>query len=293
MTSPATDFSPLSREPAPADVERLRAAVARGDYGSTAQKAPRGSSVATFAGWLVGGFLGLVFGGVTVAAAVRGDRDDVVIGLWFVAGCVVLGVAVTLLVRVQERRHERRTVRLAAFAEVNGLEFRPSARTPKLPGVPRPGDHTSTTHQMRWAVGDTPVQMASYHRSSGGSAPNSTQCRYLAVQLGVAMPALSFHCGRKVPTRAPRRGGPDTFDGRPYSLRADQHSVVEGATALFDDRVVALLTDPAHPCDAEYVNGWFLAYYHPRADDDENLWRHVRALAEAVAARKPVLTSRT
>ncbi|WP_164775121.1 hypothetical protein [Nocardioides pantholopis] len=278
-TPAPVDYTPLGRTPTVEEVERLREELARGDHGKLARTTSSPARMGAFIGGLVGGLLVFVSGMVVLT-----DSSDRGVGLVAVAVSAGIGLVVGLLVAAATHRSWLTTVRLATFARANGFGFHPEARAPRLPSVLRSGANANTSNRVSWETGGCPAQMGTYHRASGGTTSNSTSSRYLAVRLGLGLPAMTFLCGRRGPLRGELRRGPDAFEGRRYSLRMAGWRTDERATVLFDERVVSLLTDPAISCNAEYVDGWFLVYYPHRRRDDETLWRHALGLADAVVA---------
>ena len=260
MSGTPIDFAPLGRQPTPAELQQIRADVTRGDFGKESQEEATGPTGGTVVGWMVGGFLVFIGAATTVLQAIGGD-PDLGIGFAFMAVGAAIGFGVRLLVNAADRRDWRRTVQLVAFARANDLDFQPVSKVPDLPGVPRRSGHASTRNRMSWTAHGLPAEMATYHRAGGGSEAHSVTCRYLAVRMDVDLPAMTFRCGRRGPARGEDRFGPDAFEGRAHSLRLGKLRLDERATTLFSDPVVELLTDREHPCNAEYVTAWFLAYY--------------------------------
>ncbi|WP_162799131.1 hypothetical protein [Nocardioides sp. 616] len=275
------DYTPLGRRPTVEEVELLRQEVARGDHGKDAHTATSPARLGAFVGGMVGGLLVFVSGAVMLT-----DRSDLGVGLAALGVSAGIGLVVGLLVAAGTYRSWRNTVRLASFARANGFEFRVWAKAGRLPGLLRSGSHASTSDRVSWDAGGSPAQMGIYSRAGGGSRANATTTRYLAVHLGLDLPAMTFLSGRRGSLRGVRRRGPDAFEGQPHSLRMGGSRTDERATALFDESVVALLTDADISCNAEYVDGWFLVYYPHRRRDDETLWRHAFALADAVVAAR-------
>ncbi|GAA0979108.1 hypothetical protein GCM10009562_25500 [Nocardioides aquaticus] len=271
MPDAAIDYQPLRSRPASRDPQEAGRAPG-----------PRGS---TLAGGMVGGLL-VVVGAVTTLLGVLGGDGDVALGL-VMTGCgALIGLLVGLLARLQDRRGDGRTARLAAFAHANGLDHDPRGPASDLPGALRPDVHATAWNRVTWSVGGASAESATYHGGSTGTVPNAVRLRYLAVRLDLDLPDLTFRCGRHGPAFAEERRGPDLLQGRPCSLRAGGLRTDERATVLFSDRVVALLTDRDHGGDAEYVGGWFLAHVRDRDELDAGSWAHLFALADNVAAAR-------
>ncbi len=137
-----------------------------------------------------------------------------------------------------------------------------------------------------------PAEAAYYEHVSAGTETSTTTCHYLAVHLGVDVDPVTFDCGRGGPSAdGTQRWGPDAFEddrvgheARVSGLRLDPRVRV-----LFDDALVAVLTDEDWPWNAEYENGWFVAYGRGGNRADPDRWRATLALASAVAARRPAL----
>lgn len=237
--------------------------------------------------WLVGGFLGLIVGGMLLAALLRGDSEDALIAFVALATVLGLGALVGALARRSASREWRDVWRLVALATANGLEVAPAAKPTRLPGsFFAVRSHTRTRHRVRWTVEGREVETAEHSYWANGSRAG----RYLAVRVP-DVPRLSFFGkvgGQPRPqvvlgTELTVHGGDASLPER--SRRGKVLSAAKDAArvkAFFTDELVELLTDPAHPCHAEVAGGWFFAYQRGGRQVGEARWRHSFALAEAV-----------
>ncbi|WP_136518999.1 hypothetical protein [Cellulomonas telluris] len=282
------DLAPLGARPDGQDLASLQEAVAAGRYGRASREQygkPSRSGVMVFT--LVGGFLALIFGGTALAALVRGDTDGALIGVWFTAGVLLVGLLCGWGAQRSDRRHRADVWRLVRFAEANGLEVQPAAKVVLRPGsIFTTKAHASTGEQIRWTVDGRSVEVAHHSRSGGGTTPNSFSARYLAVQVG-EVPAFTFTGPVRGPARPRSLAGPEvvvhgTGGGRRRGKLVSRVRTADAARAFLTDDLVDLLTDPEHPCNAETAGGWFLAYFPSRPVPDAARWRHLFALAEAV-----------
>lgn len=254
-------------------------------FGPTTAEHLRGSrGRGTGVGVLVGGFLVLVFGIATVVGIARGGGNDVGVGLALTAIGAGVGVLCSRLAGAGERRAWRRSARLVAFARANGLTVEPEAAATPRPGTPfRNPSFARTRDRIAWTAAGLPAEAADWSTYRGRAG--TVHCRYLAVRLDVDAPRATFDCGVRGPARGETLVGGDALgppaEGRRHRLTCVTASH-DRARALFPDEVVALLTDPHQPCNAEVADGWFLAYYRPGKADAER-WRHTFALADAVA----------
>ncbi|MFC8191583.1 hypothetical protein ACFUMH_07960 [Cellulomonas sp. NPDC057328] len=282
------DVTPLGAVPDAQDLAGLQEAAAAGRYGRATREeygTPSRSGLMVFA--LVGGFLGLVFLVVVLVALVRGETEDALIGLWFVGGVLLVGLACGWLARRSDRRHRADVWRLVRFAEANGLEVQPAAKVVLRPGsIFTTKAHASTGEQVRWTVDGRSVEVAHHSRGSGGKTPNRFSARYLAVQVG-DVPAFTFTGPRSGPARPRQIAGPEvvvhgTGGGRRRGTLVSRVRTGDAARDFLTDDLVDLLTDPQHPCNAETAGGWFFAYFPSRPVPDATRWRHLFALADAV-----------
>ncbi len=295
-TTRQIDHTAWQAEPSAEELARLRGAMEDGEFGRPSRerygkKQPFGVMVAA----MVGGFLGLIFAIMTIVALVRGDSDDVVVGLWFTGGVVAIGIACGWAASRSDDRHWKEIWRLVTFAKANGLEVQPEAKVVLLPGsIFTTRSHATTSERVTWSVDGRHVEVARHRRAGGGSVANSFDARYLAVRLD-EVPRLSFTAARG-PARPATVLGTEvvltgTAGGRRRGTLVSRAASADAARAFMTDELVDLLTDPDHPCNAEAAGGWFFAYFPPRRKVDADTWRHTFALADAVvraAGRRPV-----
>ncbi|GHH78050.1 hypothetical protein [Promicromonospora soli] len=274
------DYAPLRATPTATDSAAVLEAARRGDFGpETARHVGGAGRASTAIGWLVGGFLTLLVLIAIVVQLVEGDPDALVVGGFFIAGTVLLGVLVKVLVALSERRSVGRLVRLVTFARANDLPVEPEAQVRLLPGsifVSLP--HARTMHRVQWPAGGLSFELATHTRWQG---QGTIQVRFLAAQLDVEPPRLTFHHGRTGGVRPADILGTDAFKDEKYALVARTHDHA-GARAFMTDELVALLTDRGRPVSVEVADGWFLAYFKHYDELDERAWQQAFSVAEAV-----------
>lgn len=287
--APDLDCTVLRRAPTREDLERLKQEIAAGELGAATQADyTHNHGILVLA--LIGGFLGLVFGGMSLVAFIRGSSEDGVLGLVATGVVLVIAAGCGALAAFDERRGLRRTWRLVELARANGLEVQPTAKVTLLPGsIFTTKAHARTTDQVRWTVDGASAETADHHR--GGNGTRFTG-RYLAVQLGSDVPRLSFLCGARGIARSGLGGAELVVEGpevpgrrrRPRGTLISSGKTMDRARELLTDEVTALLLDATHACNAETAGGYFFAYYHPARGhwSDETLVRHAHALADAV-----------
>ncbi|MFC7759895.1 hypothetical protein ACFQY4_19150 [Catellatospora bangladeshensis] len=266
-------------------------AARRGDFGEeTARQITGAGARSTGVGCLVGGFLAAIMLVALIGMLAQGDSEGLLVGGLFLAGAVLLGVAVKLLGDLGERRSAGRLVRLVAFAHANGLPIEPEAPARQLPGsvfVPNP--HARTMHQVRWTADGLSFEVATHTRQGSGQGTRLVRC--LAVHLDVAPPRLAFNPSGPGAVRPAPILGTDVFENEKFALfaRTREHAA---ARAFMTDELVALLDDRNRPMSAEVVDGWFLAYFPSQDELDERSWRQAFAVAEAVVRAREAFRAR-
>jgi hypothetical protein len=281
MSPDMVDYAPLRATPTAADSAEVLEAARRGDFGpETARHVGGAGPAGTALGWIVGGFLTVLVLIAIVAQLAEGDSDALVVGGIFVAGSVLLGVVVKVLVALSERRRVGRLVRLVAFARANDLPVEPEAQVRLLPGsifVSEP--HARTMNRVQWTAGDLSFELATHLRWQGRQG--SSQVRFLAAHLDVEPPRLTFHHGRPGGMRPAEILGTDAFKDEKFALVARTHEHA-GARAFMTEELVALLADHDRPVSAEVADGWFFAYFKHYDELDERAWQQAFSVADAV-----------
>lgn len=57
----------------------------------------------------------------------------------------------------------------------------------------------------------------------------------------------------------------------------------ERVRAVFTDGLISALTTQKHRANAQLVDGWFIAYYPPKASLDPTLWRTMFSVVGIIA----------
>lgn len=275
------NYAPLHATPSPADAAAVLTAARRGDLGEeTARHVTGAGARSSGVGCLVGGFLAAIMLVTLIGMLAQGDSEGLLVGGFFLAGAVLLGVAIKLLGDLGERRSAGRLVRLVAFAQANDLPVEPEAQVRLLPGsVFLPNPHARTMHRVQWPAGGLSFEVATHTRQGRGQGTLLVRC--LAVHLDVEPPRLAFHPGRPGGVRPAAILGTDALEGEKSALYARAHEHA-GARAFMTDELVTLLDDHERPMSAEVIDGWFLAYFRNHDELDERGWRQAFAVAEAV-----------
>ncbi|MDI1463575.1 hypothetical protein QEZ54_21565 [Catellatospora sp. KI3] len=279
MNPAMIDYTPLRTTPATSDQAAVLEAARRGDLGQeTARYLARAGARSSALGCLVGGVLAAI---TTIAMVAQGDSESVVVGGVFLAGAVLVGLAVKALVAAGERRNRERLVRLVAFARANGLPVEPEAEVRLLPGcIFASSLNVRTMHRVQWQAGGLSFEAATHSRWQEGKQ-GTLLVRFLAVRLDVRPPRLTFHPGRGGGVRPAAILGTDAFEGEKFDLIARTHDHA-GARVFLTDELRTLLTEHDRPVSAEVVDGWFFAYFRHHDELDEQGWRQAFAVAEAV-----------
>jgi hypothetical protein len=261
------DYSPLSARPLDDEV------------GAVAEQ--RGNP-AVFSAVLVGGVLSFIVVLVLVVSAVGGELngETLATAAIFLAGCLGIGVVIAVVVHWQHRRGSRRSARLTAFSEANGLSLRLEAPMRARPGSLLGVTTNARLHdQVTWHHRGLDFEVATYRRYAG-SRVGSTIVRHLAVSLDVDPPRLTFY-GEYGSFKPGPITGTNAHEGLDYPLnaRVSQHA---RARAFMTDGLVHALTRDGRTANAEVADGWFFAYLRGDNVLKEAAWRQVFAVADAV-----------
>lgn len=275
------NYAPLQATPTAAEAAAVLEAARRGDFGQETARHVKGAGArSTGVGCVVGGFLAVIVLITIVVLLAEGDPDALVVGGFFMAGSVLLGVVVKVLSAWGERSSAGRLVRFVAFAQANDLPVEPEAEVRLLPGsIFVSTSHARTMHRVHWTAGGLSFELATHTRWRGNQG--TLQVRFLAVHLDVEPPRLTFHPGIWGGVRPAAILGTDVFADEKFALFAGTHEHA-AARAFLTDELVALFTERDRPASAEVVDGWFFAYFRHYDELDEQGWRQAFSVAEAV-----------
>lgn len=310
------DYTALRRKPSPRKVaawrESVRVQDEREGLDGSASPRPRPHAswwvivVATLA--VAGAVLALVTGLMILLT----ERDPIgILAMAVVATFVFAGLWVYFQWKVRTLAEGwSGAYRLMAFAADNGFHAVPVAGPAELPGriFGRGTEDNRVRHDVvAWNQSGRRCQVAteSWHSgepSDDGEPEDEGSCRYLAVRIGAFdLPRSAFFAWGAPVADLPdveqadettsrdatdEPGEPDS-SGEQSDDRDPRLVLTPGsdaiAEAIFTDRVITLLSDPAQPRDAEVVDEWFLAYDLTDTDPlDVTWWERTFALVAAL-----------
>ncbi len=222
---------------------------------------------------MFGGGLLTAAGGILTAAITSmasGAPFGVLFGLVPLAfAVVIIGVLVTVLVKVIRSHSGDKWYRLDWFARSNGMTFMPRLNSPALPGMIF--GLGRDRHALDLVRGQSPrfVEFANY-RYTTGSGRSSTTHRwgYVAVKLDTPLPHIVLDAlsnnglfGSNLPlrfTRDQRLGLEGDFD-KHFALYCPQ-GYERDALYLFTPDIMARFIDNAAALDVEIVDDWLFLY---------------------------------
>ncbi|MDX2025233.1 hypothetical protein [Microcella sp.] len=266
------DYMPLFAEPNPNEVAAYRRATIAAQPGGSSMQ------VIQVVGWVLGGIAFLTFGltfllpSAGLVAGVLSGEFDVVELLGLIPPLVIIPIIAVLIGRsLFSRRHDwAKRLRMARFAEANGLLFSAMSPPPSYPGAifslgssRKVTDHFRTTDSRYLDFGN--------YQYTTGSGKNRTTHHwgFLALQLDRALPHMLLD------SRA--NNGLFGSTNLPAVFARDQVLSLEGdfnehftlycpreyerdALYVFTPDLMALLIDEASPFDVEIVDRWMFVY---------------------------------
>ncbi|MET4781567.1 hypothetical protein [Glaciihabitans sp. UYNi722] len=240
-----------------------------------------------------GGALTLIFAITTIVQWARGESaEDVLIDVQATVVIALVSVGIYLIGRrVVQPRAWRHFTRRITFARANGFTVRPLADPKRTPGPL--GQRTISFRRVSDYLSGTQdgvnAESGVFQDRSGNRSTVGITVRYLAVQLPENHVAASFRSGRSIPSPLDVSAAwINILDAKPFGratimcARGDADRV----RAIYTDGLIAALTTQKHRADAQLVDGWFIAYYPPKASLDPTLWRSMFSVVGTIAAQQ-------
>jgi hypothetical protein len=299
------DYSPLFTTPQPDEVAEYRRATLAARPSGAAEQLVR---VAT---WVIGGLMAVTIG-VTIivptlvlaVSAASGEVDPMqLVGL--VPTIAIVGVALLIISRgVLSRRHDwQKRLRMARFAEANGLRYEPTSEGPSYPGaIFGIGSSRQVTDHFR-TTDDRFLDFGNYRYVTGSGKNRSTHhWGFLALHLDRALPHMLLD------SRA--NNGLLGATNLPAVFSRDQVLSLEGdfdrhftlycpaeyerdALYVFTPDLMALLIDEAAPYDVEIIDRWMLVYSaRPFPLADPATYQRLLTIVSTVGAKTLTQTDR-
>ncbi len=299
------DYSPLFSPPNPDEVAAYRRATLAARPEAQAQQIVR------IVSWVIGGGMAVLIGitllfplVVSAASIVSGDADLIdLVGL--LPPLVLVGVAILLIVRaLHGRRHDwQNRLRMARFAEANGLLYSPQSEGPSYPGaIFGIGTSRQVTDHFR-TTDDRFIDFGNYRYVTGSGKNRSTHhWGFLALHLDRALPHMLLD------SRA--NNGLLGSTNLPAVFSREQVLSLEGdfdrhftlycpaeyerdALYVFTPDLMALLIDEAAPFDVEIIDRWMLVYSaRPFPLGDPATYQRLLRIVTTVGAKTLTQTDR-
>ena len=299
------DYQPLFAEPSPDEVAIYRSATIAAQPGASS------AQVLTVVGWVFGGLAALTVvltmllpsAGI-VAGVLSGDFQFVeLIGL---VPPIAIGLVIAVVIGrgLFARRHDwARRLRMARFAEANGLHFAPISPAPSYPGAifglgssRQVSDHFRTTD-------DRYLDFGNYRYTTGSGKSRTTHhWGFLALQLDRSLPHMLLD------SRA--NNGLWGSTNLPAVFARDQVLSLEGdfnehftlycpaeyerdALYVLTPDLMALLIDEAAPFDVEIIDRWMFVYSaRPFPLGDPATYQRLLSIVTTVGAKTLTQTDR-
>jgi hypothetical protein len=289
MTTRVVDFSDLTAPVSPEDVAAWRAQ-------SRASHAPWAAvNVSTVTTIVVGGIIGLVTLVIVIGSWSTGATLSSVLTTLLVFGGVTVIIAIGVRGSWRGGGKWSRWLRLARFAQANGMTFSPMQGNPSYPGeIFQLGRDRVALDHLCTASGRF-LDLGNYRWITGSGKSQQTHTwGFLALSLDRNMPNIVLDS--KANNSIFGSNLPDTLDrhqilhlegdfDRYFTLYCPAE-YEQDALYIFTPDLMALLIDEAAPYDVELVDDWMFVYSsHPFDMTDPAVLQRLFTIADTVGTK--------
>ncbi len=299
------DYSPLFAVPSRDEVVAFRRATL------SARPTAQSEQIVRVITWVLGGLMATVLGlsvlvpAIAAIATVGSGQFDATQFVGAVPALLIIAIAAVLVVRAVRAGGSQwqNRLRMARFAEANGLHYEPVSIAPTYPGaIFGIGTSRQVTDHFR-TTGERFLDFGNYRYVTGSGKNRSTHdWGFLALHLDRALPHMLLDSrannGLLGATNLPAVFSREQVlslegDFNRYFTLYCPRQYERDALYVFTPDLMALLIDEAAPFDVEIVDQWMFVYSaRPFALGDPATYQRLLGIVSTVGAKTLTQTDR-